>query len=87
VLAQCQNPTSRQARNLIDFGNNVKKGGMYILGNVVITADGNIRPISSRMTQLRHLWLEFISSAKIKAFHETTIATNARTAYVPWCCR
>lgn len=81
VLLLCQNPTSQNARNLIDFGNNVKKGGMYVLGNVVITDQGNIRAIGSQMTQLRHLWLDFIGKAHLKAFHETTVAPDARTAY------
>lgn len=109
---QCQNPTSQEARNLIDFGNNVKKGGtsrrpcccvpcvagwalmrclwrvgvcagMYVLGNVVITDRGNLRSIGSKMTQLRHLWLDFIQKARIKAFHETTVGPDSRSAYVP----
>lgn len=106
---QCQNPTSQEARNLIDFGNNVKKGGtsrrpcccvpcvagwalmrclwrvgvcagMYVLGNVVITDRGNLRSIGSKMTQLRHLWLDFIQKARIKAFHETTVGPDSRSA-------
>ena len=59
----------------------MKKGGIYVLGNVVIIPDNNLRAIGSKMVQLRHLWLDFIQQSRIKAFHETTVASSARQGY------
>ena len=59
---------------LIYFVNNLKKGGMYIIGTILI-GDCNQNQLSALRT-LKRGYINFISTAKIKAFDEVLISPN-----------
>jgi len=59
---------------LIDFCNNLKKGGLYIIG---VAVDGNFGDFD-RTTKLTHTWIEFIDSNKLKAFPQINVAPDLR---------
>eukprot|EP00753_Platysulcus_tardus_P006990 PLAT14754.2.p1 GENE.PLAT14754.2~~PLAT14754.2.p1 ORF type:complete len:912 (+),score=500.85 PLAT14754.2:57-2792(+) len=61
--------------DLIDFCNNLKKGGLYVLGS---TVHGTIGTMGQLVLPLRHAWLDFIDAFKLKAFAEVSIAPTAR---------
>ncbi|KAJ7377254.1 hypothetical protein OS493_030065 [Desmophyllum pertusum] len=75
VLLLVSNPLSSYP--LIDFVNDIKKGGLYILGHV---QEGEI-DAQSMMRQKRDLttWLNFVDCTEIKAFVELTVASTLRT--------
>lgn len=61
---------------LIDFCNILKKGGLYVIGNIIVTEDFQETAVEA----LKHkkAWLQFISKAKIKAFSQMAIASSIR---------
>jgi len=59
---------------LIDFCNNLKKGGLYIIGVVEQGQFGNF----DLTTKLRESWIEFIDDNELKAFPQITVAPNVR---------
>jgi hypothetical protein len=64
---------------LIDFCNSLKKGGLYLIGNVIVA------PYSVRMAQLAEelqmLWVDYISITNIKAFSEICLAESLRAGF------
>lgn len=74
ILLLISNP--RSCIPLIDFGNDVKKGGLYVLGNVKI---GNLDsfdedPCSKEMPA----WMNLVDNLKIKAFIELTLNSSLK---------
>lgn len=64
--------------NLIDFCNDLKKGGLYILGNVML---GKPETLAEVCEDMRLRWLDFIQQANVKAFSEVCVAPTARLGY------
>lgn len=78
VLLLCQDPADPASFKLIDFCNNLKKGGVYVLGSVGIGAMGtNQLWLNSARTK----WLQLIDTLKIKAFTEASVGPTMRDAY------
>ena len=71
--------TPHTASMLIDFCNSLKKGGLYLIGNVIVA------PYSVRMAQLAEelqmLWVDYISITNIKAFSEICLAESLRAGF------
>jgi len=59
---------------LIDFCNNLKKGGLYIIG---ATVPGEFGDFEST-TALRSEWIDFIDRNGLKAFPQINVAPNVR---------
>lgn len=80
ILLLTSNP--RGQYRLVHFANNLKKGGLLMIGNVLqeecTTAKGVIRsvtrPLVERLQQSRIGWLEYITECHIKAFPVVTAA-------------
>lgn len=74
MLLLVSNP--RSSINLIDFINDMKKGGLFILGHVKINSiQDNLNDICS---QEYPYWVSLIDHMKIKAFVDMTSATTIR---------
>ncbi|KAJ8963730.1 hypothetical protein NQ317_012202 [Molorchus minor] len=66
----------RSACPLIDFINDLKKGGLYVIGNVEI---GDLTEEGPDPTINQHIyWLNLIDHLKVKAFVELTVAKTVR---------
>ncbi|ETO30640.1 hypothetical protein RFI_06481 [Reticulomyxa filosa] len=63
---------------LIDFCNNLKKGGVYVIGSVVTGEFADVADVTARM---RRQWLEFIDKNNIKAFPQICISPTPRVGY------
>jgi len=61
---------------LIDFCNILKKGGLYVIGNIVITHD--FQETAAEALKNQRAWLKFITKSKIKAFTQTAVAPSFR---------
>lgn len=61
---------------LIDFCNILKKGGLYVIGNIVITHD--FQETAAEALKNQRAWLKFITKSKIKAFTKTAVAPSFR---------
>lgn len=81
VLLLVQDPSTTRGANLVDFCNNLKKGGIYVLGSIVTVPDGDIGRVSRTLGALRTQWLHFIEAAHLKAFTETAVGPTPRIAY------
>ncbi|CAH1961810.1 unnamed protein product [Acanthoscelides obtectus] len=83
----------RTACPLIDFINDLKKGGLYVLGHVEVQEGEMIEKpqgneaeqgeneeakVDPTVTQTIH-WLNLVDHLKVKAFVELTVADNVRT--------
>eukprot|EP01125_Pyxidicula_operculata_P002298 TRINITY_DN1218_c4_g1_i1.p1 TRINITY_DN1218_c4_g1~~TRINITY_DN1218_c4_g1_i1.p1 ORF type:complete len:921 (-),score=198.95 TRINITY_DN1218_c4_g1_i1:102-2864(-) len=64
--------------NLIDFGNNLKKGGLYILGKIVI-GDHDLPKLVSHGQSQRHIFQSYIGQSHIKAFIEVALSNSFRS--------
>ena len=78
MLLLVQDPSEAGAIPFIDWGNNMKKGGLFIIGSIIV-APSSSRTVA-RVPALRHLWLEFIEQFRIKAFWEVAAADCPRMA-------
>jgi potassium/chloride transporter 9 len=74
MLLLVANP--RSALNLIDFVNDMKKGGLFILGHVK-TGPMDTGP-NDTCSQEYPYWVSLIDNMKIKAFVDMTLAPNIR---------
>ncbi|CAF1237544.1 unnamed protein product, partial [Didymodactylos carnosus] len=74
MLLLVSNP--RSAINLIDFVNDMKKGGLYILGHVKI--GGYSEDTGDACTKEYPFWLTLIDNMKIKAFVDMTLSSSIR---------
>merc|ERR1711920_9852 len=59
---------------LIDFCNNLKKGGLYVVGDVLM---GDVQAAGTKAVRLERLWNDFIPIAKVKAFAEVQLAQQS----------
>ncbi|KAK5952315.1 hypothetical protein OHC33_006788 [Knufia fluminis] len=67
------NDTRRNVK-LIRFANHLKKGGLFILGHVIVTEDfGNSVPEAKKQ---RAAWTQFIDLMKIKAFINVVVSPS-----------
>jgi len=74
MLLLVRNP--RSCCSLIDFVNQMKKGGLYVLGQVTIghLTDSPQDPLAEKTTD----WLSLVDHLKVKAFVELTLADQVR---------
>ncbi|UJR36564.1 hypothetical protein I4U23_029283 [Adineta vaga] len=78
ILLLVSNP--RSSINLIDFVNDMKKGGLFILGHVKKSAiEDEINDLCSR--EYPH-WITLINQMKFKAFVDMTSAINIRDGVI-----
>ena len=64
----------RRGFKLISFANSLKKGGLFILGHVIVTDDfGHSVPEAKRQ---RAAWTQFIDLVKIKAFINVVVSPS-----------
>jgi len=65
---------TRRGIRLIKFANSLKKGGLFILGHVIVTEDfGNSVPEAKKQ---RAAWTQFIDMMKIKAFINVVVSPS-----------
>ncbi|KAI4465776.1 solute carrier family 12 cation cotransporter [Holotrichia oblita] len=69
----------RSACPLIDFINDLKKGGLYVLGHVYTEDQDN--PNSDLTLDMMPYWLNFVDHMKVKAFIELTVAKTVREGF------
>jgi len=74
MLLLVSNP--RSSCSLIDFVNGMKKGGLYVLGQVTVGSleDSKTDPLAEKTVE----WLGLIDHLKVKAFVELTLADSVR---------
>ncbi len=74
ILLLISNP--RSCWPLIDFGNDVKKGGLFVLGNVKAGDLDNFEedPCAKELPA----WMNFVDALKVKAFIELTLSTSLK---------
>ena len=74
MLLVLRNP--RSSCSLIDFVNQMKKGGLYVLGQVTVgnLSDTPTDPLAEKSAD----WLSLIDHLKVKAFVELTMSSSIR---------
>ncbi len=78
MLLLVSNP--RSAMNLIDFVNDMKKGGLFILGHVKINSTNE--DSNDICSQESPYWISLIDHMKIKAFVDMTSAPTIRDGVI-----
>lgn len=66
----------RTACPLVDFINDLKKGGLYVLGHVVVSEATTDGP-DPTLEMMPH-WLQLVDHLKVKAFVELTVSGRVR---------
>ena len=74
ILLLVTNP--RSCIPLIDFVNDIKKGGLYVIGNVRV-GDLNMYDEDPCNKEIPH-WINLVDNLKIKAFIELTLASTVK---------
>ena len=75
IILLVSNP--RSSVQLIDFVNDIKKSGLYVIGHVCLgTLDDNLT--FDPAVEQQSAWLEMIDHLKVKAFTELTVALSVR---------
>merc|ERR1719233_608244 len=64
---------------LVDFCNTLKKGGLFVIGNVIITK--NFQESAAEGMRHQKAWTQFINQTGVKAFPKTTVAPTVRIGY------
>ena len=74
ILLLIANP--RSSLPLIDFGNDVKKGGLFVLGNVKVGDLNNFDedPCAKELP----VWMSLVDNLKVKAFIELTLSQSLK---------
>lgn len=80
VLLLCDDFNSLQVRSMINFGREIKKGGLMVLGNVV---QGNIEEKDKKeaLDRIHQGWLKYLGERGIKAFSQEIICPDTRLGY------
>eukprot|EP00485_Elphidium_margaritaceum_P002943 CAMPEP_0202707636 /NCGR_PEP_ID=MMETSP1385-20130828/19934_1 /ASSEMBLY_ACC=CAM_ASM_000861 /TAXON_ID=933848 /ORGANISM="Elphidium margaritaceum" /LENGTH=969 /DNA_ID=CAMNT_0049366387 /DNA_START=21 /DNA_END=2930 /DNA_ORIENTATION=+ len=63
---------------LIDFCNNLKKGGLYVIGSAVV---GDFAYQVETVQKLRADWIQFVDDNALKAFPQIAVASTVRAGY------
>ncbi|XP_065190112.1 solute carrier family 12 member 9-like isoform X2 [Sycon ciliatum] len=74
MLLLVANP--RSCYRLMSFINDLKKGGLYVLGNVIVS-DYDEQSVRWYREQLP-TWIDFVDTSRLKAFVELTISPSVR---------
>jgi len=74
ILLFMDNPTKKHQRNLLEFANYLKKGGLYIVGDIIV---GKLEEKKDEYMQKYHAWQELIDKLELKAFASTVISPSA----------
>jgi solute carrier family 12 (potassium/chloride transporters), member 9 len=74
VLLLVSNP--RTSLKLMDFVNSMKKGGLYIVGNVQV---GSYRSLKDSLSSNYDSFLDLFNLTNIKAFPEITFGESVQT--------
>ncbi|ODQ48251.1 hypothetical protein PICMEDRAFT_23059, partial [Pichia membranifaciens NRRL Y-2026] len=72
ILLLVDNP--RTSWKLISFCNNLKKGGLYVLGHVLIT--NNFQDNATELSRSKENWAKIRDITKVKAFVQISIAPS-----------
>ncbi|BES92553.1 Cation chloride cotransporter [Nesidiocoris tenuis] len=75
VLLMVRNP--RSCTPLVQFVNDMKKSGLYVLGHVIVEKEFAEHEVDPTI-QLNTTWLSLIDHLKVKAFIELTVAWSVR---------
>ncbi len=74
ILLLISNP--RSCLPLIEFGNDVKKGGLFVLGNVKV---GDLNDFDDDPCAREHpAWMNLVDNLKVKAFIELTLSNSLK---------
>ena len=67
---------ARSSLPLIEFGNDVKKGGLFVLGNVKVGSlnDFEDDPCAKELP----LWMNLVDNLRVKAFIELTLSNSLK---------
>jgi len=63
---------------LIDFCNNLKKGGLYIIGTTII---GDFADNVEVTRKIKEDWVEFVDRNSLKAFPQIAVSNSLRSGY------
>ena len=74
ILLLIANP--RSCLPLIDYGNDVKKGGLFVLGNVKVGQLDNFE--EDPCTKELPVWMSLVDNLKVKAFVELTLSSSLK---------